>query len=138
MVSRVRFRLASTASEALLSERAEFLLLRHTKHPDLTKDPCAGSFFRNIEPTSKAERRQAAGWFLEEAGGKSLSVGGAEIFEKHANIIVKRASCTAQDVHDLSLQMAARVKDKFGLDLVREVKFVGHFLGQPSASPLIW
>ncbi len=108
-------------------ERAEILKKRFEKHPDLTTHPCAGSFFRNIEPTSKAERRQAAGWFLEEAGGKNLKIGGAYIFEKHANIIVKGPGASAQDVHDLHLKMMNLVKSKFDLQLIREVRFVGRF-----------
>ncbi len=123
----------------LARERGEILKIRHEKHPDLETQPCAGSFFRNVEPTSKAERRQATGFFLEEAGGKDLHVGGAVIFDKHANIIIKSNGCTAQNVHDLSLKMAALVKDKFGIELVREVRFVGQFLGKPyEAREIIW
>jgi UDP-N-acetylmuramate dehydrogenase len=111
----------------LAQERAEILKKRAEKHPDLSTQPCAGSFFRNIEPTSKAERRQASGWFLEEAGGKDLKVGGAYIFDKHANIIIKGPHATAQNVHDLHLKMIAVVKEKFALQLIREVRFVGKF-----------
>jgi len=112
---------------ALARERAEILLKRAEKHPNLTTQPCAGSFFRNIEPTSKAERRQASGWFLEEAGAKNLKVGGAYVFEKHANIIIKGPEALAQDVHDLHLKMIDVVKEKFGLQLIREVRFAGKF-----------
>lgn len=124
--------------QALLKEREEILQKRGEKHPNLKQEPCAGSFFRNIEPTSKAGKRQAAGWFLEEAGGKSLKVGGAVIYSKHANIIVKTDGCRAQDVHDLSLKMARLVKDKFNLELVREVRFVGKFRNMPADTDIIW
>jgi len=112
---------------ALAKERAEIIKKRSEKHPNLTTQPCAGSFFRNIEPTSKAQRRQASGWFLEEAGGKDLKVGGAYIFDKHANIIIKGKDATAQDVYDLHLRMMDVVKKKFDLQLIREVRFVGKF-----------
>jgi UDP-N-acetylmuramate dehydrogenase len=127
IVVSVRFALKSGDPIALAVERAEILKKRAEKHPNLSTHPCAGSFFRNVEPTSKADRRQAAGWFLEEAGGKHLSVGGAQIFDKHANIIVKGPDCKAQDVHDLSQKMIQIVREKFGFDLVREVRFVGRF-----------
>lgn len=124
---------------ALLTEREEILKTRHEKHPDLREYPCAGSFFRNIEPTSKAEKRQAAGWFLEQAGGKNLYSGGAKIFEKHANIIVKGEGCSAVDVYRLSLKMQEIVKNAFKFDLVREVRFVGKFDGvSESQKDLIW
>lgn len=127
IVVRARFGLQPDDKDELLQERDEILAVRAAKHPDLSVHPCAGSFFRNIEPTSKAGRRQAAGWFLDEAGGKKLSAGGARIFDKHANIIVKGQNCRAQDVYDLSRKMAALVKEAFQLELVREVKFVGRF-----------
>ena len=113
----------------LLKEREEILKTRADKHPDLSKEPCAGSFFRNIEPTSKAGRRQAAGWFLDQAGGKKLKSGGAYIYDKHANIIIKGKNASAKDVFDLSNQMAALAKKEFNLDLVREVRFVGKIDG---------
>ena len=118
--------------EQLSKEREEILALRHSKHPDLNIEPSAGSFFRNIEPTSKAEKRQAAGWFLEQAGAKELRVGGARIFEKHANIIVKDSGCKAQDVFELSKLMAQAAKKHFDLTLVREVRLVGKFQGMPT------
>ncbi|MBI3314956.1 MAG: UDP-N-acetylmuramate dehydrogenase [Candidatus Omnitrophica bacterium] len=130
----VTFALKPGDCVALATERAAILKTRAEKHPDLVTHPCAGSFFRNIEPTSKAERRQAAGWFLEQADGKNLKVGGAYIFEKHANIIIKGPRCTAQNVHDLSLKMATLVKAKFDLVLNREVRFAGKFQTAPGAN----
>lgn len=133
------FALKDGDSAQLLKERDEFLNIRHEKHPDLKIHPCAGSFFRNIEPTSKAERRQATGWFLEQAGGKNLSAGGAVIYPKHANIIVKGPGCTAGDVYELSKKMADLAKKSFGLDLVREVRFVGRIAGvKESENSVIW
>jgi len=124
---------------ALIKEREEILQTRRAKHPDLSKEPCAGSFFRNVEPTSSAGKRQAAGWFLDQAGGKELKSGGAYIFDKHANIIIKGDDCTSKDVFDLSQKMAALAKEKHGLDLVREVRFVGEIPGKPQdKTDVIW
>ncbi len=127
MIVSVNFLLKPGDLFELAKERLEILKKRAEKHPNLSTHPCAGSFFRNIEPTSKADRRQATGGILEDAGGKSLSVGGAQIFDKHANIIVKGPNCTAQDVYDLHLKMIEIVKLKFNLQLNREVRFVGSF-----------
>ena len=121
------FNLPEAKKEALQAERERIMEFRREHHPDWHKEPCAGSVFRNIEPTSAADRRQAAGRFLEEAGAKAMRVGSARLYEKHANIIVADPGCTAQDVWELSEKMAAAVKDKFGIDLVREVRFLGHF-----------
>jgi UDP-N-acetylmuramate dehydrogenase len=120
-------KLKSGDRKTMRKERERILELRRTKHPDWKATPCAGSVFRNVEPTSAAERRQAAGWFLEQAGAKDLRVGGARLYEKHANIIVADAEATASDVFYLSEQMMAAVRDQFGFELVREIKLLGDF-----------
>lgn len=118
-----------TDPERLTARYDEIMDLRRSRHPDWKATPCAGSFFKNIEPTSRAERRQAAGWFLEQAGAKTMNEGGAAVFEKHANIIIKKQpDCTASDVYRLSRRMAEAVKEQFGLKLEREVQLVGAFL----------
>ena len=118
--------------KALKAERTRILDVRASKHPNLDIAPCAGSFFRNVEPTSSAGRRQAAGWFLERAGAFDLRVGGASVYEKHANIVVKEDGCTAQDVLELSQKMENAVHERFGLRLTREVQLVGDFMGHTS------
>jgi len=112
-------------AEKLDMRRREILELRATKHPDWKRIPTAGSFFKNIEPTSRAERRQAAGWFLEQAGALTMKVGWAKTFARHANIIIAEPGCKSSDVVELSGMMADAVKEKFGIVLEREVKFVG-------------
>ncbi|PIW64462.1 MAG: UDP-N-acetylenolpyruvoylglucosamine reductase, partial [Candidatus Omnitrophica bacterium CG12_big_fil_rev_8_21_14_0_65_50_5] len=131
------FQLKPCDKQALQKERDDILKTRHEKHPDLQAYPCAGSFFRNIEPTSKAQHRQASGHFLEQAGAKSMKIGGAAVYDKHANIIIKTPGCKSQDVYELSKQMAKAVKDKFGLNLVREVRLVGKFYGGDSQN-IMW
>lgn len=139
IVASVRLALSAGNKKELLIEREEICALRKSKHPDLKVHPCAGSFFRNIEPTSKAGKRQAAGWFLEQSGAKELKHGGAVIFEGHANIICKADGCKSQDVYELSQKMAECVQEKQGLHLVREVRFVGDFKGKPKHnSSVIW
>jgi UDP-N-acetylmuramate dehydrogenase len=113
--------------QALEKEREEIMQLRRTKHPDWHTMPCAGSVFRNVEPTSAAGRRQAAGWFLEQAGAKNLQVGQAHLFEKHANIIIADPGATAREVFLLTEKMIAAVEQKFGFKLEREIKLLGSF-----------
>ncbi|MEE9368805.1 MAG: UDP-N-acetylmuramate dehydrogenase [Pontiella sp.] len=120
-------KLKSADIPTMRKERERILELRSTKHPEWKTMPCAGSIFRNVEPTSAADRRQAAGWFLEEAGAKQFRVGGAHLFEKHANIIIAGPDATASDVYQLTEKMIAAVREKFGFLLVREVKLIGEF-----------
>ena len=130
-----RLRLRPGDRDRLRVRRQEILALRASKHPDWQRIPTAGSFFKNIEPTSKADRRQAAGWFLEQAGVKSLRVGGARTYEKHANIIIAERGCTAADVAELARQMAARVQAQFGLILQPEVRLLGSWPGETGRMP---
>ena len=95
---------------------------RAGKHPgpDL---PSAGSFFKNLPPLEPGGRRIPAGKLLDEAGVKGLRVGDAQVFEKHANIIVNRGRATASDVNRLAEEMAERVRHRHGVTLVREVLY---------------
>ncbi len=120
-----RLRLPAGDTGLLAARRDEILALRAQKHPDWRTTATAGSFFKNIEPTSKAGRRQAAGWFLEQVGALDFRVGGAHLFERHANIIVADPGTRAADVLALSRRMAAAVRERFGLELQREVRLVG-------------
>ena len=120
------FKTTPGRSEEILHQAREFMQISRDRHPDYRAVPTAGSFFRNIEPSSAAERRQAAGWFLEQSGAYEMRFGGARVFEKHANIIINDSpDCSASDVLDLATAMHQAVKDKFGIDLQREVKVIG-------------
>ncbi len=126
VILRVRLNLAAGDPERLKRERAEVMAIREARHPDWRTIPCAGSFFRNLEPTSAAERRQAAGWFLEQTGAKQMRVGGAAVYAHHANMPYKAApECTAADVRELSRRMATAVRERFGIELVPEVQLIG-------------
>jgi UDP-N-acetylmuramate dehydrogenase len=122
-----RLRLQPGDAAQLQYQRAECTYVRTVKHPDYRNTPTAGCFFRNVVPTSVAGRRQAAGWFLEHAGAPAMRINGARPYEKHANIIIRDGPCKAQDVLELSRQMAAAVATKFGVQLEREVRLLGTF-----------
>lgn len=121
------FELPQAEQSVMQAERDRIMQFRRDHHPDWHQTPCAGSVFRNIEPTSAVERRKAAGFFLQEAGAHLFRVGGARIYEKHANIIVADPGCTAQDVWELSEKMIHAVQSKFGITLIREIRFLGDF-----------
>lgn len=121
------FDLRFSPRSELAAERDRIMALRRERHPDWRVTPTAGSFFRNVEPSSAASPRQSAGWFLEQAGAHGRRVGGARVFEKHANIIVADPGCAAADVAALSREMAEAVRRRFNLILVPEVRFLGAF-----------
>lgn len=86
-------------------------LSRRPKFPAGTK----GSVFKNPQG-------DFAGRLLEEAGVKGLTVGGAHVWEKHANVIVAENNAPNSDFLALALIMKDRVAHKFGVELEPEVK----------------
>ena len=80
--------------------------------------PSAGSVFRNPVGDS-------AGRLIDAAGLKGRRIGGAVVSERHANWILNDRKGTATDVRDLADLVRASVRDRFGVDLVPEVEFVG-------------
>jgi UDP-N-acetylmuramate--L-alanine ligase/UDP-N-acetylenolpyruvoylglucosamine reductase len=78
---------------------------------------CAGSTFAN--PPG-----DFAGRLLEESGLKGFAIGGAAFSPKHANWIVNDGTATAADVRALIDTAQARVRDRFGVELRREVEYL--------------
>lgn len=100
--------------EALIKRNLDF---RKTHQPSLSI-PNAGSIFKNPENDS-------AGRLLDKAGVKEFSVGGAKIWENHANFIVNTGSATSNDVLELMLKMYNAVKEKYTIELQPEIRFIG-------------
>ena len=78
----------------------------------------AGSVFKN-PPDGYA------GQLLEAVGAKGMRVGGARVSGKHANFIENTGLATAEDVHDLMMNLQRLVMDKFGVLLEPEIQLVG-------------
>lgn len=74
-----------------------------------------GSVFKNPP-------QESAGRLLEEAGAKKMKVGGASVWENHANVIVAGDSCTSSDILALARLMAAAVREKSGIVLEPEIR----------------
>ena len=100
--------------EALIKRNLEF---RKTHQPDLSF-PNAGSIFKNPENDS-------AGRLLDKAGVKGLHVGGAAIWENHANFIVNVNNATSNDILELMFKMYTIVKEKYTIKLCPEIKYFG-------------
>ena len=80
--------------------------------------PSCGSVFKGAGGTS-------AGELIESCGLKGCSCGGAEISPVHANFIVNNGSATAQDVLSLMKLARDKVREKHGVELQPEVRFLG-------------
>ena len=81
--------------------------------------PNAGSVFRN-PPGDHAAR------LIEAAGLKGTEIGGARVSEKHANFIVNPGGgASASAIESLIGRIQAAVRERFGVELVREVRILG-------------
>jgi len=114
------FRLEPAPTDELRRVMRENLEWRADRHPDLALFPCAGSIFQKIEGVG-------AGRLIEKCGLKGHVEGGAQIFTKHANIIVNLGSATAADVRALITLARETVARETGHELLPEIGFVGEF-----------
>ena len=58
-------------------------------------------------------------------GLRGLTVGGAQVSEKHAGFIVNIGGATASDILELMRQVEQRVFEQFGVHLEPEVRILG-------------
>lgn len=104
------------------ADPAELVLLadEHAAFRKLTQPTgaCAGSTFAN--PPG-----DFAGRLLEESGMKGFAVGGAMFSPKHANWIVNDGTASAANVRELIATAQERVRERFGVELRREVEYLG-------------
>jgi UDP-N-acetylmuramate dehydrogenase len=78
----------------------------------------AGSVFKNPEGDH-------AGRLIDAAGLKETVIGGAMISPKHANFIINTGTSSASDIVALMDLASARVRERFNIELVPELKVVG-------------
>ena len=77
-----------------------------------------GSVFKNPEGNF-------AGKIIEELGLLGYSIGGACISKKHGNFIENKNNATSKNIEDLIVYIQEFVKEKRGINLETEVKFIG-------------
>ena len=61
---------------------------------------------------------------IEKAGLKGKKIGGAQISEQHANFIINMGGAEAKDVLELIDLAKKEVKNKLGIKLEEEIKFL--------------
>lgn len=66
-----------------------------------------------------------AGTLIDQTGLKGLTVGGAQVSEKHAGFVINTGSATCADVRELIRRVQEAVYKAHGVRLEPEVRFVG-------------
>ncbi|MCI8807952.1 MAG: UDP-N-acetylmuramate dehydrogenase [Oscillospiraceae bacterium] len=85
--------------------------------------PSAGSTFKRPAPVDGQPVYAAA--LIDGCGLKGMSVGGAQVSEKHAGFVVNRGGATCGDIMKLMAQVRERVFQETGVTLEPEVRFLG-------------
>lgn len=117
--------------------------IRSSKLPDPAKIGNAGSFFKNptiskaayeslhaafpqlvAYPVGDEQYKLAAGWLIEQCGWKGYRQGDAGVHAKQALVLVNYGNAKGSEIYDLSQQVMDSVKEKFGVELEREVNIV--------------
>jgi len=128
----------------LRNVRQAVINIRKSKLPDTEQIGNAGSFFKNPVVSKSFARslerdypgipfyknqpggiKVAAGWLIDQCGWKGKRVEDAGIHEKQALVLVNYGKATGKDIYNLSEEIRKSVKNKFGIDLEREVEVVG-------------
>ncbi|MCC7364892.1 MAG: UDP-N-acetylmuramate dehydrogenase [Dehalococcoidia bacterium] len=107
--------LAPGDAAALLERAASYDAKRLTAQP---RGRNAGSTFKN-PPESPAWK------LIDEVGMRGATRGDAAVSDKHCNFFVNYGNARAEDVAWLVTEAQRRVREQFGIELQREVAFVG-------------
>ena len=106
----------TTDYPAAIRERMDELMARRKKTQPL-EYPSAGSTFKRPEGNF-------AGTLIEKTGLKGLTIGGAQVSEKHAGFLINVGGATCADVLALIREVQQRVFDASGVRLEPEVKII--------------
>ena len=112
---RARFRLPPGDESAIRERMRELMGKRRASQP--LEYPSAGSTFKRPEG-------YFAGTLIDQCGLKGLTVGGAQVSEKHAGFVINRGGATAADILALIQEVQRRVLAEKGVMLQPEVKLL--------------
>lgn len=106
------FRLTKGDSAAIRAKMDDLMARRKASQP--LEFPSAGSTFKR--PVG-----HFAGRLIEEAGCKGLTIGGAQVSEKHAGFVINCGGATCADVRGVIAEVQRCVYDRSGVMLEPEV-----------------
>ena len=116
VITAASVRLTPGDPEQIKNTMHDIIFRRRDKQP--LEYPSAGSTFKRPEG-------HFAGALIEQCGLKGVSVGGAQVSEKHAGFIINRGGATASDILSLIKHVQARVKAQTGVTLETEIRLIG-------------
>ena len=132
---------AEGATEQQLHRDVDFLMrmwkeIRRREESQPVKDRSAGSTFRNPAGYSSTgedgDPMDLKAWkVIDDAGCRGLTLGGAQMSEKHPNFLINTGNATAADLENLGEEVRKRVKSHSGHDLAWEIRRIGVKVNDP-------
>ena len=116
VVTDVTLELLEGRMEEISSRMNELRAARTSKQP--LEFPSAGSTFKRPEG-------YFAGKLIMDAGLKGFRVGDAQVSEKHCGFVINRGAATAKDVCMLIECVQEKIREKDGVLLEPEIRFLG-------------
>lgn len=127
---------AANIREAVISIRAQ-------KLPDTALLGSAGSFFMNPVvdcdkaasllalysdmpqyDTAEGKKKLSAAWLIDQCGWKEKRMGCVGVYHCQPLVIVNHGGANGKDIYDYSQLIVDSVKERFGVELVREVNVI--------------
>lgn len=118
IVLEAKIRLKEGNPEVIRETMKDLTIRRTTKQP--LEYPSAGSTFKRPEG-------YFAGKLIMDSGLRGYQIGGARVSDKHCGFVINAGDATAQDVVALMDHVTEVVREKYGVTLEPEVKFLGDF-----------
>ncbi|MGP4068917.1 UDP-N-acetylmuramate dehydrogenase [Halobacillus sp. B29] len=116
IVLEATFNLKPASYEDIKATMDDLTFKRESKQP--LEYPSCGSVF-------KRPPGYFAGKLIQDSKLQGTNIGGAEVSTKHAGFIVNKNNASTTDYISLIEHVQRTVKDKFGVDLEREVRIIG-------------
>ena len=116
IVTAARLRGRPGKPAAIQAEMDRIAASREASQPLRSKT--GGSTFKN-------PHGHKAWQLVDEAGCRGLTLGGAQVSEKHTNFLINTGTATSADIEALGDEVRRRVKDTSGVDLEWEIQRVG-------------
>lgn len=133
---------------------AEVCAVRKFKLPNPDEFGNAGSFFKNpvvdfatfcrIQttcpslphyPQADGSVKLPAGWLIEQCNLKGFQVGGAAVHTQQALVLINKQGASGADIAALAKEVRRQVREKFGVELHPEVRFIGR-LGEVNSEEI--
>ncbi|MDT0508758.1 UDP-N-acetylmuramate dehydrogenase [Novosphingobium sp. MMS21-SN21R] len=116
IVVAARFRGRPGDPDVIQTEMDRISAAREASQPLRSKT--GGSTFKNPDGGKAWE-------LVDKAGCRGLTMGGAQVSEKHTNFLINTGTATSAEIEELGEEVRRRVKGHAGVDLEWEIKRIG-------------